>query len=160
MAKDERHGDAAAHPPMAPGPIAGHAGSPDDDLVTVVSCSSEFEAATKVAVLEEAGIDAFVFGSSHAALPLSQRFLAVPVQIRAGDLERARAVLNENQRDSPSIDWDSVDVGERDDDLPLREPGKMPWPAKVGFALAMIVLASMIAGVLWGAILAIVSRWN
>ncbi len=139
---------------------ADEGGNAGDDLVTVISCATEFEAATKVAVLEEAGISAFVFGSAHSALPLSQKFLAVPVQVRAADLERARIVLSENHRDSPSIDWDSVDIGEREDDLPLNAPGRMPWPAKVGFVLAMIVLGTMILGVIWGAIVAVVSRWN
>lgn len=132
---------------------------PGDDLKTVVSCPTEFEAATKVAVLEEAGIEAFVFGAAHAALPLGQKFLAVPVQVRAADLERARVILSENRANAPSIDWDSVDIGEREDNLPLGQPSRMPWPAKIGFALAMIVLGVMLAGVAWGAFGAMFSRW-
>lgn len=133
---------------------------PGDDLKTVVSCMTEFEAATKVAVLEEAGIDAFIFGAAHSALPLNQKFLSVPVQVRASDLERARAALCENSADAPSIDWDSVDLGERDDDLPLRAPGRMPWPARIGLILAMFILATMLVGIGWGAIQAIFSRWR
>ena len=132
---------------------------PGDDLVTVVTCPTEFEASTKVAVLEEAGIDAFVFGAVHAALPLGQKLLAVPVQVRAADLEQAKAALSENRANAPSIDWDSVDIGEREDNLPLGQPGRMPWPAKIGFALAMIVLGVMLAGVAWGAFGAMFSRW-
>jgi hypothetical protein len=132
----------------------------DDDLVTVVTCATEFEAATKVAVLQDAGIESFAFGAAHAALPLQARFLQVPVQVRAADLERAQAILDDNRRDAPSIDWDRVDVGERDDALPLRASGHMPWPAKIGFALAMLVLAVMVASVAWSAIAAIATRWR
>lgn len=148
------------HPPTSPEwqPFPEH--SPGDDLVTVVSCATEFEAATWVAVLEEAGIDGFVFGGAQAALPLGQKFLAVPVQVRAADLERARAALNDNRADAPSIDWDGVDIGEREDDLPLRTPGRMPLPAKIGFALALIILAMTLTSIAWGAVAALFSAWS
>lgn len=143
----------------APDDHADH-GSGGDDLVTVVSCATEFEAATKVAVLEDAGIDAFVFGIAHSSLPLGQKFLAVPVQVRAADLERAKAVLSENKVESASVDWDSVDIGEREDELPLRKPGRMPLPAKIGFALAMFILATMLIGIVWSAFAAMLSKWS
>jgi hypothetical protein len=130
-----------------------------DDLVTVLTCASEFEAETKIIVLKEAGIEAFSFGAVHGALPLSLKALQVPVQVRAGDADRARAVLAENKIESAGVDWDSVDVGEREDDLPLRKPGRMPLLARIGFVLAMIVLATMLAGIAWSAVLAIMSKW-
>jgi hypothetical protein len=134
------------------------AASAGDDLVTVVSCMTEFEAASKVAVLEDAGIEAWTFGAHHSALPLSQRFLGVPVQVRAADLNRARTALDENLTDSPSIDWDSVDIGEREDSLPLNPPGRMPLPARIGFVLAMIILAITLAGLAWSAFKAL-THW-
>ena len=131
-----------------------------DDLVTVVSCMTEFEAATKVAVLQEAGIDAVTFGAHHSALPLHERFMGVPVQVRAADLERAKATLSENKADAASIDWDSVHIGEREDQLPLRTPGRIPLPARIGLWLAMLILALMLLGLAWSFIMAIVSRWS
>ncbi len=142
-------------PPSFPPPQP----DPGDDLVTVVTCASEFEAATKAAVLEEAGIEAFTFGAVHASLPLPTKFLQVPVQVRAAALDRAKAALAENKVESASVDWDSVDVGEREDTLPLRKPRRMPLPARIGFVLAMIVLATMLLGIVWSAVIAIVSKW-
>jgi hypothetical protein len=128
--------------------------------VTVLTCGSEFEAATRVAVLNEAGIEAFAFGNAQAALPLNTlKVLRVPVQVRAADADRARAVLEENAAESSSIDWGSVDVGEREDSLPLRAPGRMPWPARIGFVLAMIVLITMLLGIALSAVIAIFSKW-
>jgi hypothetical protein len=140
-----------AFPPASPDPA--------DDLVTVLMCATEFEAATRVAVLNEAGIEAFSFGGVQAALPLQAKFLQVPVQVRAGDFDRAKAVLEENTIVSASVDWDSVDVGEREDHLPLHAPGRMPWPARIGFVLAMVVLATMLAGIAWSAVVAVLSKW-
>jgi len=130
-----------------------------DDLVTVVSCMTEFEAATKVVVLKEAGIEAVTFGAHHSALPLRERFLGVPVQVRAADLERAKATLSENTVEAASIDWDSVDIGERDDALPLRTPGRMPPMARIGLWLAMFILAATLIGLAWSVLAAIFSRW-
>jgi hypothetical protein len=80
--------------------------------------------------------------------------------VRAADLERAKAALSENTIESASVDWDSVDIGEREDELPLRPPGRMPWPAKIGFALAMFILATMLIGIVWSAIVAMFSSWS
>lgn len=134
-----------------PAPDANAAGS--NDLVTVFTYASEFEAQTKAAVLHEAGIDAFVFGSVYGTLPLATKFLRVPLQVRAADVERARAVLVESKIEAASVDWDSVDLGERDDRLPLHKPGRMIWPARVGFVLAMFILVTFLAGFVWSLIL-------
>lgn len=126
-----------------------HHDSGDDDLVTVTSCASEFEAATKVAVLQDAGIEAFAFGSVHASLPLGQKFLSVPVQVRLADVERARAALDDNRKNAPSIDWDSVDVGEREDALPLKPVGRMPLAALVGYLTAIVFILVTVIMIIW-----------
>ena len=122
-----------------------------DDLVTLVTKSTEFEAHAKVAVLQDAGIQAFAFGNVHAAYPLtlSAPLAGVPVQVRRADLERARLVLEQNRSDSVDLDWDEIDVGERMDDLPLTAHAAMPLIAKFGFALAVLAVAAMLASALW-----------
>ncbi len=42
--------------------------------------------------------------------------------------------------DSVDLDWDEVNVGEREDDLPLRPVGQMPLLAKVAFAVAAVLI--------------------
>ena len=64
----------------------------------------------------------------------------MPVQVRRADLERARAALEKNTSDSVDLDWDEVDVGEREDHLPLTPVNRMPLLARIGFALAVAVV--------------------
>jgi hypothetical protein len=133
-------------------PTPFEAPSPADDLVTVTTCATEFEAQTKAAVLREADIDAVVFAAAHAALPLGGKFFGVPVQVRAADVDRAKAALAENKIQAASVDWDSVDIGVREDALPLHEPGRMPWLIRAGFlvaVLAIVLTLACFAYVLW-----------
>ena len=111
-----------------------------ENLVTVTSTSTEFEAHTIVAVLREAGIEAFAFGTLRGSLPLGGVFTSVPVQVRQSDLQRARLALRQNVADSVDLDWEEVNVGEREDDLPLRPVGRMPLLAKVAVVVAEILM--------------------
>lgn len=118
----------------------------EDKLVTLAQVKSEFEANMLVAVLADAGVEAFAFGGAYSAIPLSSRFLRVPVQVRESDLEVAKATIAKNIADSVDLDWDEVDVGERDDSLPLRSPGRMPVPARIAYGLAvLLVIVTVIA---------------
>lgn len=119
--------------------------SDPDALATLRTVGSEFEAHTLVAVLREEGIEAHVFAAMHASLPLGQRYFGVPVQVRRADLERARAALEKNATDSVDLDWDEVDVGEREDQLPLTPVNRMPLLARIGFALAVAVVVLTVA---------------
>ncbi len=120
-------------------------GSDPDALETLLTVNSEFEAHTLVAVLREEGIEAYAFGAMHASLPLGERIAAVPVQVRRADLERAHAALEKNATDSVDLDWDEVDVGEREDHLPLTPVNRMPLLARIGFAVAVAVLVLTLA---------------
>ncbi len=116
-----------------------------ENLVTVTSTPTEFEAHTIVAVLREEGIEAFAFGTFGGSLPLGGVFTSVPVQVRQSDLQRARLALRQNVADSVDLDWDEVDVGERKDELPLRPVGQMPLLAKVAFTVAaMLILLTLL----------------
>ncbi len=119
--------------------------SDPDALATLRTVGSEFEAHTLVAVLREEGIEAHAFGAMHASLPLGQRRFGVPVQVRRADLERARAALEKNTSDSVDLDWDEVDVGEREDHLPLTPVNRMPLLARIGFAVAIAVVVLTVA---------------
>lgn len=119
--------------------------SDPDALATLRTVGSEFEAHTLVAVLREEGIEAHVFAAMHASLPLGQHHFGVPVQVRRADLERARAALEKNATDSVDLDWDEVDVGEREDQLPLTPVNRMPLLARIGFAVAVAVVVLTVA---------------
>lgn len=119
-----------------------------DDLVTLVVKPTEFEANTAVAVLDDAGIKAFAFGAARAALPLGESFTGVPVQVRRVDFDRAQHALKKNVADSVDLDWDSVDVGEREDNLPLKSHRGMPPLIMAGFAAALLAAAVMIVAAL------------
>jgi hypothetical protein len=91
-----------------------------DQLVTIAVAKTEFEAQLLVAVLADAGYDAFASGFASNVLPLDLKCFNVPVQVRSEDAAAAKAVLAENRAQSPSIDWASVDIGAMEDDLPYR----------------------------------------
>jgi hypothetical protein len=121
-----------------------------DILETVATAATTFEAQTIVAVLHESGIDAVAFDAAPGVMGLSLTggINAVPVQVRRGDLERARAALKQNVADSVDLDWNEVDVGEREDALPLGSVGRRPLLAHAGWWLAVILLGSVLFGFL------------
>lgn len=129
----------------------GDAGDEPDPraLVTIRRVRSEFEANLIVSLLQDADIEAFAFVLTRNALPISLRQLDIPVQVRAGDRVAAEAVLAERRDAGDSTDWDSVDLGEREDDLPLRQPGRMPLAARLAFFIAacIAVLAALATAV-------------
>ncbi len=113
------------------------------ELGVVVRVPSEFEAHTIAAILHEAGIEATVVAGAPSwtgQIDISPGAQGSAVVVRSTDLRRARTVLDESDRDSIDLDWDAVDVGERDDNLPLTPVGRMPLPAKMAAAMAAAIL--------------------
>lgn len=123
-----------------------------DEPAVVVRVASEFEAHTIAAILRESGIDATVTPGAPSwtgQVPVSPTARGSAVLVRHDDLERARSVLRESERDSVDLDWDEVDVGEREDNLPLSPVGRMPLLAKIAAATAAaILLVSAVLGLL------------
>ena len=122
------------------------------DPVTVATAATEFEAQTKAAVLEAEGITCRVVSSSPwwtGQLALSASHAGAAVMVAPADADRARDILKDRIADSVDLDWDEVDVGEREDTLPLRPLGSMPMPAKIATAVtALILIASVISGII------------
>ena len=125
--------------------------TPSDDLVTLTTAASEFEAQAIVAVLQEAGIEAFAFGAVQAWYPLAGQ-IAVPVQVRQADVDRAEVALKQNVADSIDLDWNDVDLGQTEDDVPVAHPHAdvrrppMPLAAWLGFLIAVALVAVMFIG--------------
>jgi hypothetical protein len=118
--------------------------SPENDLVTLVVKSNEMEAGAVEAVLDEAGIKAHVFGAIQGIAPLTGPNQGVPVQVRKADLERARGVLSQNVADSVDLDWDEVDVGQREDDVPIAHRTGLPLIVRLGQIVAALMLAMIV----------------
>ena len=121
-----------------------------DDLVTLVTARTEFEASTIVALLQDEGIEAFAFGTAQQVfgITLSRGLRGTAVQVREADEARAQEALARRRAEAAEIDWDEVDVGERLDDAPLHEPGSMPTPARVGLIVTIIVAVVALIGML------------
>ncbi|MHC4415695.1 MAG: hypothetical protein ACYS0G_10455 [Planctomycetota bacterium] len=125
------------------------------DLAVVAIAATEFEAQTKAAVLRGEGIEAVVARNAPSwtgHVPISATARGASVLVRQDELERARHVLQQVIADSVDLDWNQVDVGEREDRLPLRPLNKMPLLAKVALALAaaLIILTTLLAIFAWG----------
>ncbi len=119
-----------------------------EDMAVVATTATEFEAQTKAAVLRSEGIDCTVtrnapWWTGHVSI--SPTAWGVTVWVCRRDLKSAQGVLQQAIADSVDLDWDQVDVGEREDDLPLRPVNQMPWLAKVAFAVAaMLILLTLL----------------
>ncbi len=122
------------------------------DPVTVATTATEFEAQTKAAVLEAEGITCRVVSNAPSwtgQIPLSPSGAGAVVLVAAADADRARDILKDRIADSVDLDWDEIDVGEREDTLPLRPLGSMPMPAKIATTVtALILIASVIGGII------------
>ena len=123
-----------------------------NDPVIVASAATEFEAQAKAAVLEAEGITCRVVSNSPSwtgQIPLSPSGAGAVVLVAAADADRAGDILKDRIADSVDLDWDEVDVGEREDTLPLRPLGSMPMPAKIAtMVTALILIASVIGGII------------
>ena len=121
-----------------------------NDMAVVAITATEFEAQTKAAVLRSEGIDCTVMCNAPSwtgQVSISATARGAMVWARRQDLERAQGVLHQAVADSVDLDWDEIDVGEREDNLPLRPVNQMPWLAKVAFAVAaaLILLTVLLA---------------
>ena len=122
--------------------------SPNDDgeskLEPVAFAPTEFEARTKAAVLEDEGIQTFVFGAERAwtgGLSLRPAKPGVPVLVRHADLERARTILDSRLADSVDLDWNQVEVGEPDGDPGSARPRFIGIMRELGRLGAIVIIA-------------------
>ncbi len=114
------------------------------DLAVVTTVATEFEAEAKAAVLRARGIETMVIRNAPSwtgHMSISPTAIGASVLVHREDLERARSLLKQTIADSVDIDWDEVDVGEREDDLPLHKVNRMPIPAMASFAVAVAIIA-------------------
>jgi hypothetical protein len=123
-----------------------------NDLEPIAETATEFEAQTKAAVLRSEGIECAVVCNAPSwtgQMSLSPTGRGAFVLVKRQDANQARQILKQRIDDSVDLDWDEVDVGEREDALPLRPIKGMPLPAKIAAALiALTLLAGLIVAVL------------
>ena len=123
-----------------------------NDLEPIAETETEFEAQTKAVVLRSEGIECVVVHNAPSwtgQMSLSPTGRGAFVLVKRQDADQARKILQERIDDSVDLDWDEVDVGEREDTLPLHPINGMPLPAKIAAALiALTLLAGLIVAVL------------
>ena len=118
-------------------------------LEPVVVVLTEFEAQTKAAVLESEGIECKVIVQTPAwtgSITLGSTLQGTAVMVKPEDLERAKELLDNCVADSVDLDWDEVDVGEREDSLPLGSAGRMPFLAKIALTIFLLSLLMWLLG--------------
>jgi hypothetical protein len=123
-------------------------GAEAEGLATVVNAETAFQAHVIAAVLRDADIEVFVFDSAYSGFgfpPPSEH--GVPVRVSQSMLEEARRVLSAARVESTDIDWDAVDVGEREDDLPLHETHARSAPPAWVWVAIIIAAALLLIGV-------------
>ena len=114
----------------------------NDDLVTLVTPPTEFEANLLAIVLQDNGVEAKVFAipTIGIGIPLSGGLQGVPLQVRASDVEKARQILLENKRHSVDIDWDELELSGSEE--PFKGRG-IPLYVK---AIVVVIIVWFIAG--------------
>lgn len=135
-----------------------------DILVTLTTARTEFEGATFVAVLRDAGIPAHVFA---AAANMAQWEIGytdpIKIQVRRADAARAAEVLRKNRQDSVDLDWSEVDVGRMEAGAPPVMPGAMGfWErravrARVRRIGLTLLAAAFVIGMLRGQAAAVIA---
>ncbi len=118
-------------------------------LEPVVVAATEFEAQTKAAVLESEGIVCRVISEAPTwtgSIPLSASRSGAVILVRPQDLDRAKEILEKRVEDSVDLDWDEVDVGEREDSLPLTPVGRKAPLARIALAVILISLLLWLLG--------------
>lgn len=121
------------------------------DLARVAQTATEFEAHAKAAVLHEEGIDARVICDAPTwtgHLSLGHNNFVASVWVRREDLEAAQQHLEQTVADSVDIDWDEVNVGQREDESNGEYRQSMPAFAKFAFIVTLlVVLMSLVLAV-------------
>jgi hypothetical protein len=88
--------------------------NPNERTAVLTSVPSETEAAIVVAALEENGIraetDEYTSGLRAGA------WNWVKIIVAEEDLQRAKQIFEQVQRENDHIDWSQIDVGEPDDE--------------------------------------------
>ena len=87
----------------------------DSPTAVLAVLATEFEATLLVDALQDRGITAEAAGGLTAGFR-AEAPGTVRVLVLEGDLERARAAMNEFRQEQSEIDWSSVDVGDFDPD--------------------------------------------
>ena len=116
----------------------------NQDLITIVTPTTEFEANVLAIVLKDNGIDAFVFGTPAIGMGvnLSGGVMGVPVQVRREDVAAARQILSDNKRNSIDIDWDDFE-GLADEEV-QDAYRQMPITARIAFFCVVLALISFV----------------
>ncbi len=120
-------------------------GGDPDILVDLMSVSSDFEGELVVRTLEAAGIDAHVFSATARTLSwMIAPSRPIRVQVRRGDIERARRALEERARELEELDLDDLDgldeMEHREASERLGRTSGMPGRAFVVVLVLMILL--------------------
>ncbi len=122
------------------------------DLAVLATLPTEFEAQTKAEVLRSEGIEAAVTRNAPTwtgQLPISPTAVGSSVLVHRDDLDRARAILEKKIADSVDLDWDEIDVGQREDDLPLRPVNTTPPLARIALVVAWVLLVLSAPLLIW-----------
>jgi hypothetical protein len=116
----------------------------NQDLITIVTPTTEFEANVLAIVLKDNGVDAFVFGTPAIGMGvnLSGGVMGVPVQVRREDVAAARQILSDNKRNSIDIDWDDFEGLADEEVQDAYRP--MPITARIAFFCVVLALISFV----------------
>ena len=116
--------------------------------VSLLRAGDEFQAQTIAMALREIGIDAVVIPrAANDALPGIARQDAadgVTILVPRHQVEISRRFLQQQASELQNLNWDEVDVGEREDRTPLHPHGRTPLLARLGGAVGLIIVALVV----------------
>ena len=124
----------------------------NENLVVVEWCESPFAANALVALLAEYDIRSYGPDMAMAVLTSASGMLKenqdrFPVFVLESEHDVARSTIDDARLDATEIDWDTVDVGDRVDTIPLKKVSSKPplWLKPVAVA-GLVLLGLTVAG--------------
>jgi len=119
-----------------------------DDLVTIVTPPTEFEANILAIVLRDNNIEAHVFAAPimGVGVALSGGTIGVPLQVPKHDLERATKVLSENKHRSIDIDWDELELS--GSNAPYKASVMQPIAKIIAIVIILSFVGTFVASIL------------
>jgi hypothetical protein len=117
--------------------------SQPDEMVQLLAVQTEIEAHIKVAALANQGVEArFIMeGPSWASLlHVRPSDAKAVIWVSRRDLESATRILAQNVSDAPDSECHSESAGADEDEASPRPRRAMPWPARISFVVAVLMV--------------------
>ena len=123
------------------------------DAVDLITVPNEVEAGVIRSVLEDAGIESWTLTSANTPVGIwgASAFNFTTIQVLETEYDRAQEVLNRTREESIDLNWESIDIGEPEDELAAeiasgRRPPLFRQEPYIWQLVAVLFLTALLTG--------------